>query len=132
MDTTKLLKGIPPQTLLLFFIFQSIVIIAAVLVALDARERGAKKEGSVLWAFMIMMFPPIVFIYLIFRTLRARLSLPGGWSNGPPGSRPNGLPNKTPDLSNLKRTPTPDQNCPYCGGALGAGDRLCKRCGKLL
>ena len=124
MDTTKLLKSIPPQTLILFFIFQSIVIIAAVLVALDARERGGKKEGSVFWAFMIMMFPPIVFIYLIFRTLRARLI--------PSGGLPNGLPNRTLDLSNLKRTPAKDQNCPYCGDALGAGDRICKRCGKLL
>ena len=85
-----------------------IIFVMAVMVAMDARERGARKEAGVLWAMGIVFFFPVVLVYLLLRARR-----PAGAANVP-------------------ETPKPGKSCPYCGGLVGSDEKLCRRCGRLL
>lgn len=120
MEKVDLFKGIPPNLLILLVVMQSLIFIVSVLVALDARERGMKKEASVFWSFIVMVFPPFIFLYMMFRTLRQRQEFTVGKQSEKP-------------VIQAPPPPVPAAvKCPYCGGDTEPGAKLCKRCGRLL
>jgi predicted nucleic acid-binding Zn ribbon protein len=111
MPFDKLMKNSSPALLLAMLVFNLIVLLSVIYVALDTRERGATKAVSTLWALGVGLFPPIIFIYFFMRLLTAaRLG--------------------TPTLT--AEPAKPEKNCPYCGGAVGGDEKLCRRCGRLL
>ena len=103
MQGFEALAGIPMGLLLLISMGVALV---AVLVALDARERGMSKPAAICWFFAVQLFLPIVVIYMILRR--------------------NGLP-----LKNIQQPPEP-VHCPYCDAELEAGARVCQSCRRLL
>ncbi|MFA6451330.1 MAG: hypothetical protein WCX65_17790, partial [bacterium] len=74
-------------------------------------DRGARREASFLWALGVGVFPPVFFLYLIFKLFAGRFQAPAKT-----GAEP---------AIQIK-------NCPYCSAPVPEGEKLCRSCGRLL
>jgi len=97
-----------PLVFLILLVLQTVILLIAVLVVMDARDRGCKKDAAVFWFFVIVFFFPIVFLYLFIR----------GRQNSFAPAAPLSAPKKT--------------NCPYCNGPVAEDTKICPACGRLL
>jgi len=97
-----------PSSLATLALLATAISVAAVLVALDARDRGLSRGFCVLWSLGVQLFFPLIFIYLFFR-------------NSGASQRPAPL-----------RTTIAKLECPYCGKPHDEGARLCSGCGRFL
>jgi len=111
MKLNDLLKNQSPTLIYLMLLFNVLVILGVVYVALDARERGAKKEVSFFWALGVGLFPPVFFLYLFYRLITGRRVTPSDRAAGP--------------ARQVKI-------CPYCSGSVVEGEKICRNCGRLL
>ena len=107
MTPNELFQNQSPEFVLTVIALQVLFMLAAVLTALDSQERGNTRTVSVLWFFGVAVFPPVVLVYLYFRSRRALVS-------------------EKQEPRQMERT------CPYCKGRAGMDKRICPQCGRLL
>jgi hypothetical protein len=98
-----------PGTLgLMMFIF-AFTAFVSLWVAFDARERGSSKTVCFLWYFAILLFSPVVVLYVGLRF----------W-----------------EMNMAARTKPPAQTsarpCPYCNVPTPGGAKMCPHCGRIL
>jgi len=111
MNPETLLQGMAPSAVALQIGMALLILLAAVMTALDSRERGARKEAAILWFFAIVIFAPVAIFYLLFR-MRPVIQI----------RKTNSSPNP----------PKEEKKCSYCGSGLEPGTRICPNCGRLL
>ena len=95
----------------------AVIMLAALLTALDAHDRGIRKESVILWFFAIAIFPPVILIYVVLRNIAARKRFVNVFPPTP--LAPQEQPEET-------------STCPYCGSNIHPLDRICPSCGRLL
>jgi hypothetical protein len=111
MNPETLLQGMAPSAIALQIGMALLILLAAVMTALDSRDRGARKEASVLWFFAIVIFPPVAIFYLMFR-MRPIIRI----------RKTNSFPESQAE----------EKKCVYCGSGIKPGIRICPNCGRLL
>jgi hypothetical protein len=111
MKLDALLKNPSPSVIFAMLLFNFLILLGVVYVALDSRDHGARREASFLWALGVGVFPPVFFLYLIVKLVTSRFQPPKG-ANFEPASQ--------------------IKNCPYCNASVPEGERLCRSCGRLL
>jgi hypothetical protein len=109
MNPATFLKNQSPAFVAAFYIFGLLVSLVSLLVAMDARDHGNRKEVCAIWFFAVSFFPPVAFLYLFLKSRAA--------------------------AGAAKREPEPTeriQTCPYCNGGFPPGTKICPHCGRLL
>lgn len=103
------------SSLIVLFIFSLGISLGSVLVALDARDRGLNKTVCVAWFFAIIIFPPVLFAYLVSRNISIAMKSGSAFKQA----------------SKKEEIPYAEE-CPYCGATGDAGAKICSACGRLL
>lgn len=109
------LDGVSTALYLGLIAISTLVNLAGVLVALDARDRGMNKFTAVIWYFaVIALFGLPAVLYLFLRKPLASAGSRG--QNAAADSQP----------------APPQRYCPYCGQAQEPDSKICPACRKLL
>ena len=80
--------------------------LGAVFVAIDARDNGARKEICIAWYFGILIFPPVVLVYVFMKMWKFKTFVD-------------------------KEVKPATKKCGYCGATVSCMDKICPGCGRL-